>query len=205
MATNETERNEHDAGEPDRVLASEAAPPAPQPESAPSLLQAPAAQPAPEPVAEPDPAERLREEYAEIASLAAQAINLASRRCRDAMRRSRGRPSPIHHSPLAARRATSVIAAAASTSCRRQPDCGVPGRAPRRLTPSSLIIAGARQCQPSPVPTLGDCSSKLNANYCRETAARSAPTMRWVPCSANHRLKNRLAGRPVVGGWQGAS
>lgn len=76
MATNEAERNEHNASEPERAPASEAAPPAPQSEPAPPPIQAPAPRPTPEPAAEPDPAERLREEYAEIAGLAALAARL---------------------------------------------------------------------------------------------------------------------------------
>ncbi len=119
MATNETERNEHDAGEPERPLASEAPPPAPQPEPAAPAIQAPAAAPTPEPVAEPDPAERLREEYAEIARLAAQAIRLGvSVDAADAMRRGVS-AADLRRSildTLAARaEATSVIAAAPST------------------------------------------------------------------------------------------
>jgi ClpP class serine protease len=119
MATNETERNEHDTGEPERALAAEAAPPAPQSEPAPSPLQAPAAQPTPEPVTGSDPAERLREEYAEIAGLAAQAIRLGvSVDAADAMRRGVSaadlRRSILN--TLAARaEASSVIAAAPST------------------------------------------------------------------------------------------
>lgn len=117
MATNETERNEADAGEPTRTLASEAAPPAPQSEPAPPPLQPPAALPAS--VAEPDLAERLREEYAEIASLAAQAIRLGvNLDAADAMRRGVSaadlRCSILD--TLAARAdATSVIAAAPSS------------------------------------------------------------------------------------------
>lgn len=76
MATNEAERNEHNASAPERAPASEAAPPAPQSEPAPPPIQAPAPRPTPKPAAEPDPAERLREEYAEIAGLAAQAARL---------------------------------------------------------------------------------------------------------------------------------
>ena len=111
MATTETERNEHDAGEPAPLLASEAA-------QAPAL-QAPVAAPRPEPVAEPDPAARLREEYAEIASLAAQAIRLGvSVDAADAMRRGIS-AADLRRSildTLAARaEATSVIAAAPST------------------------------------------------------------------------------------------
>jgi len=119
MAKNESERNEHDAGEPERALAAEAAPPAPQSEPAPPPLQAPAAQPAPGPVAEPDPAERLREEYAEIASLAGQAIRLGVNvDAADAMRRGVS-AAELRRSildTLAARaEASSVIAAAPST------------------------------------------------------------------------------------------
>ena len=115
MATIETERNEHDAGEPASLLASEAA----QPEPAAPVIQAPVAAPRPEPVAEPDPAERLREEYAEIASLAAQAIRLGvSVDAADAMRRGVS-AADLRRSildTLAARaEATSVIAAAPST------------------------------------------------------------------------------------------
>jgi signal peptide peptidase SppA len=114
MATTETERNEHDAGEPAPLLASEAA----QPEPAASAIQAALAAPAPVPVAEPDPAERLREEYAEIASLAAQAIMLGvSVDAADAMRRGVS-AADLRRSildTLAARaEATSVIAAAPS-------------------------------------------------------------------------------------------
>lgn len=119
MATNETERTEHDAGEPERALASEAALPAPQSEPAPPLIQAPAAAPTSEPVTGPDPAERLREEYAEIASLAAQAVRLGVNvDAADAMRRGVS-ASDLRRSildTLAARaEATSVIAAAPST------------------------------------------------------------------------------------------
>jgi signal peptide peptidase SppA len=114
MATTETERNEHDAGEPAPLLASEAA----QPEPAAPAIQAALAAPAPVPVAEPDPAERLREEYAEIASLAAQAIRLGvSVDAADAMRRGVS-AADLRRSildTLAARaEATSVIAAAPS-------------------------------------------------------------------------------------------
>jgi signal peptide peptidase SppA len=115
MATNETERNERDAAEPERTLTSEAPPPAPQSEPASPTLQAPAAAPP----AEPDPAERLREEYAEIAGLAAQAIRLGvSVDAADAMRRGIS-AADLRRSildTLAARaEATSVIAAAPST------------------------------------------------------------------------------------------
>jgi ClpP class serine protease len=124
MVTNETERNEHDAGEPERALAPEAAPPAPNSEPAssplqvPASIQAPAPAAVPEPVAEPDPAERLREEYAEIASLAAQAIQLGVNvDAADAMRRGVS-AADLRRSildTLAARaEATSVIAAAPS-------------------------------------------------------------------------------------------
>jgi len=118
MATNETERNEHDAGEPERTLVSEAAPPAPQSEPAPPPLQAPVAQPAPKPIAAANPAERLREEYAEIASLAAQAIRLGVNvDAADAMRRG-VTAADLRRSildTLAARaEASSVIAAAPS-------------------------------------------------------------------------------------------
>jgi signal peptide peptidase SppA len=125
MATNETDRNEQNAGGPEQALASETAPRAPQPEPAsssfqvPAPVQAPAAVPAPEPVAEPDPAERLREEYAEIASLAAQAVRLGvTVDAADAMRRGIS-AADLRRSvldTLAARaEATSVIAAAPST------------------------------------------------------------------------------------------
>ena len=119
MVTNETERNEHDAGEPERALASEAAPPAPPSEPAPPPIQAPAAAPTSQPVAEPDPAERLRQEYAEIASLAAQANRLGVNvDAADAMRRSVC-AADLRRSildTLAARaEASSVIAAAPSS------------------------------------------------------------------------------------------
>jgi hypothetical protein len=70
-------------------------------------------------VTEPDPAERLREEYAEIASLAAQAIRLGvTVDAADAMRRGIS-AADLRRSildTLAARaEATSVIAAAPST------------------------------------------------------------------------------------------
>jgi hypothetical protein len=70
-------------------------------------------------VAEPDPAERLREEYAEIASLAAQAIRLGVNvDAADAMRRGIS-AADLRRSildTLAARaEATSVIAAAPSS------------------------------------------------------------------------------------------
>jgi signal peptide peptidase SppA len=92
-------------------------PPAPNPEPAPPPIQAPA--PAPEPVVERDPAERLREEYAEIAGLAAQAIRLGvSVDAADAMRRGVS-AADLRRSildTLAARtEATSVIAATPST------------------------------------------------------------------------------------------
>ncbi|MGE0038204.1 MAG: S49 family peptidase [Xanthobacteraceae bacterium] len=116
MTTNEIERNEH-AGDPERALALEAAPPAPR--SEPDSPPLHAAAPAPEPVAEPDPAERLREEYAEIASLAAQAIRLGVNvDAADAMRRGIS-AADLRRSildTLAARaEATSVIAAVPST------------------------------------------------------------------------------------------
>jgi hypothetical protein len=118
MAPNETERNEH-AGEPARTLMSEAPPSAPQPESVPPPVQAPAAAPAPEPVAEPDPAERLREEYAEIASVAAQSVRLGvSVDAADAMRRGVSAADlrcSILDTLAARAEATSVIAAAPST------------------------------------------------------------------------------------------
>jgi signal peptide peptidase SppA len=119
MVTNQTEQDEHDASEPERVLAAEAPPPATQPEPAVPAIQAPVAAPTPEPVAEPDPAARLREEYAEIASLAAQAIRLGvSVDAADAMRRGVS-AADLRRSildTLAARaEATSVIAAAPST------------------------------------------------------------------------------------------
>jgi signal peptide peptidase SppA len=119
MATNETERNEHDAGGPEGALASQAPEPVPQSEPAPPPLQAPVAQPVPEPVAAPDPAERLREEYAEIAGLAAQAIRLGvDVDAADAMRRGVC-AADLRRSildTLAARaEASSVIAAAPST------------------------------------------------------------------------------------------
>jgi hypothetical protein len=115
MATTETERNEHDAGKPAPLLASEPA----QPDPAAPAIQAPAPAPTPEPVAERDPAARLREEYAEIASLAAQAIRLGvSVDAADAMRRGVS-AADLRRSildTLAARaEATSVIAAAPST------------------------------------------------------------------------------------------
>jgi signal peptide peptidase SppA len=129
MATNETERNEREAGEPDRTLISDPAPPAPLSEPASSSLQVPAPHQAPvaapesersrsEPVAQPDPAQRLREEYAEIASLAAQAVRLGvSVDVADAMRRGVS-AADLRRSildTLAARgEASSVIAAAPS-------------------------------------------------------------------------------------------
>ena len=92
--------------------------PALNPEPALPPIQAPALEPTPEP-AEPDPAERLREEYAEIAGLAAQAIRLGvSVDAADAMRRGVS-AADLRRSildTLAARaEATSVIAAAPST------------------------------------------------------------------------------------------
>lgn len=130
MATNETERNANDAGEPERALAPVAAPPAPQSEPAssplqtpapiqgPAPVQAPAAVTVSEPVAAPATAERLREEYAEIASLAAQAMRLGVNvDAADAMRRGIS-ASDLRRcilDTLAARaEATSVIAAAPS-------------------------------------------------------------------------------------------
>jgi signal peptide peptidase SppA len=125
MATNETERNEHEAGEPERSPALKVAPLAQQSEIAPppvqarAVIQAPVAEPLPEPVAEPDPTQRLREEYAEIAGLSAQAIRLGvSIDAADAMRRGVS-ATDLRRSildTLAARaEATSVIAAAPST------------------------------------------------------------------------------------------
>jgi len=124
MATNETERNEHNAAEPERTIASDAAPPALQSEPAPPPVQAPAADPESalprsEHLAEPDPAGRLREEYAEIAGLAAQALRLGvSVDAADAMRKGIS-AADLRRSildTLAARaEATSVIAAAPST------------------------------------------------------------------------------------------
>jgi hypothetical protein len=115
MATNETERNEHDVGKPAPLLASATA----QPEPAVPAIQAPVAAPTPEATAEPDSAQRLREEYAEIASLAAQAIRLGvTVDAADAMRRGIS-AADLRRSildTLAARaEATSVIAAAPST------------------------------------------------------------------------------------------
>jgi ClpP class serine protease len=90
MANNNVEQVADDtAAEPQRSLVAQAAPqtPVPNPEPAPPPIQVPAPEPAPEP-AEPDPAERLREEYAEIAGLAAQAIRLGlSVDAADAMRK----------------------------------------------------------------------------------------------------------------------
>jgi len=84
---------------------------------APPPIQVPAA--APGPVVEPDPAERLRQEYAEIAGLTAQAIRLGvSVDAADAMRRGLS-AADLRRSildTLAARtEATSVIAATPST------------------------------------------------------------------------------------------
>ena len=120
MATNETERNEHDAGEPDRRLHRRRAARATvrTGSSSPSKRR----QPRPRPnlrSAEPDPAERLRAEYAEIASLAAQAVRLGvTVDAADAMRRGIS-AADLRRSildTLAARaEATSVIAAAPST------------------------------------------------------------------------------------------
>ena len=104
----------------DKAAVAHAALPAPalNPEPAPRPIQAPALEPTPEP-AEPDPAERLREEYAEIAGLAAQAIRLGvSVDAAEAMRRGVS-AADLRRSildTLAARaEATSVIAAAPST------------------------------------------------------------------------------------------
>ena len=120
MAKSNTEQVADDkAAEPQRPLVTQAAPqaPAPNPEPAPPPVRAPAA--APEPVVEPDPAERLSEEYAEIAGLAAQAIRLGvSVDAADAMRRGVS-AAELRRSildTLAARaEATSVIAATPST------------------------------------------------------------------------------------------
>jgi signal peptide peptidase SppA len=109
------------AAEPQRSLAAQAAPqaPAPNPEPASPPIQAPTAAPTPEPVAEPDTAGRLREEYAEIAGLAAQATRLGVNvDAADAMRKGVS-AADLRRSildTLAARaEATSVIAATPST------------------------------------------------------------------------------------------
>jgi signal peptide peptidase SppA len=104
----------------DKAAVAQAAPqaPAPNPEPAVPPMQVPAPEPTPEP-AEPDPSERLREDYAEIAGLAAQAIRLGvSVDAADAMRRGVS-AADLRRSildTLAARaEATSVIAAAPSS------------------------------------------------------------------------------------------
>jgi signal peptide peptidase SppA len=120
MAKSTTEQVADDkVAEPQRSLVAQAAAQAPvsNPEPPPPPIQVPAA--APEPAAEPDPAERLRAEYAEIAGLAAQAIRLGvSVDAADAMRRGVS-AADLRRSildTLAARaEATSVIAAAPST------------------------------------------------------------------------------------------
>ena len=99
-------------------------------------------EPAPEPVAEPDPAERLREEYAEIAGLAAQAIRLGvSVDAADAMRRGVS-AADLRRSildTLAARaEATSVIAAAPSTPVAG--DSPIVRRAKERAAAAARLI-----------------------------------------------------------------
>jgi ClpP class serine protease len=121
MAKSNTEQVADDtAAEPQRSLVAQAAPQAPAPNSqpAPPPIQVPTSERTTEP-AEPHPAERLREEYAEIAGLAAQAIRLGVRvDAADAMRRGIS-AADLRRSildTLAARaEATSVIAAAPST------------------------------------------------------------------------------------------
>jgi signal peptide peptidase SppA len=125
MATNKTERIEHDASEPQRSLALEAAPLAPPCEQAPppipipAPIQAPAPEPAAEPVTDPGTADKLRAEYADIAALAAQAARLGvTVDAADAMAKGIS-ANELRRSvldALAARaEATSVIAAAPST------------------------------------------------------------------------------------------
>jgi len=121
MANNNVEQVADDtAAEPQRSLVAQAAPqtPVPNPEPAVPPMQVPALEPTLEP-GEPDASERLREEYAEIAGLAAQAFRLGvSVDAADAMRRGVS-AADLRRSildTLAARaEATSVIAAAPSS------------------------------------------------------------------------------------------
>jgi hypothetical protein len=119
MATTETERiNSASAqqlapqGDPAAAVVVQPVTAAP----APATVQMPTAEPAPEPVPQPDPADKLRAEFAEIASVAAQAARLgvtvdaadAVRKgiSADALRRS------VLDALAARTEATSVIAAA---------------------------------------------------------------------------------------------
>ena len=124
MAKSNTERVAGDAvTEPQLPLPSqetsgETAPAAPIPERASSETQSPAPQPAAEPTAEPGAADRLRAEFAEIATIAGQAQRLgvsldaaeaiAKGISADALRRS------VLEALAARAEATNVIAAAPS-------------------------------------------------------------------------------------------
>jgi signal peptide peptidase SppA len=117
MATNETERIEHDANEPTVALEAAALISPPNPER----LLSPAQAPAPEPPADlaTDAADKLRAEFAEIAAISAQAARLgvtvdaadAVRKgvSADALRRS------VLDTLAVRAEATSIIAAAPST------------------------------------------------------------------------------------------
>jgi capsid assembly protease len=118
MTTNETERIERDASE---ALPLSDAPPqtqAPNSEPIPQPRQAPPSESTAEPSPQPDPADKLRAEFAEIAAVAAQAARLGvAVDAADAMRKGISadalRRSVLD--TLAARaEATSVIAAAPS-------------------------------------------------------------------------------------------
>jgi signal peptide peptidase SppA len=118
MTTNETERIERDASE--ALPVSDAAPQtqAPNSEPIPQPRQAPPSESTAEPSPQPDPADKLRAEFAEIAAVAAQAARLGvAVDAADAMRKGISadalRRSVLD--TLAARaEATSVIAAAPS-------------------------------------------------------------------------------------------
>jgi capsid assembly protease len=123
MATSDREPTPRETEEVQTPVATQPAPPpaellAPASTEAPAPAQAASAVSAPEPAAA-DPAERLREEYAEIAELAAQAMRLGvSIDAADALRRGIA-AADLRRSvldTLAARaEASSVIAAAPST------------------------------------------------------------------------------------------
>ena len=121
VATKQIEQPKHQVDEAQSPVAEEAASPATAPkiDADPPPIQAPLPASAPTSVAQSDPAERLRDEYAEIAALTAQADRLGvSLDAADAMRRgiSAADLRRCVLDTLAARaEATSVIAAAPST------------------------------------------------------------------------------------------
>jgi signal peptide peptidase SppA len=124
MATNEIERPDSASPQPasqgDPVAAVVVQPATPAPAAVTATTQMPTPEPAPEPVPQPDPADKLRAEFAEIASIAAQAARLgvtvdaadAVRKgiSADALRRS------VLDTLAARTEATSVIAAAPATT-----------------------------------------------------------------------------------------